>query len=85
MIHSTEEWQLVLEDLCTPKEIEDLADRWTVARLLAKGTFSYRDINKLTGVSLTTIGRVARTLNDSTKNGYKILLQRTNKNEKNIT
>ncbi|WP_240097817.1 YerC/YecD family TrpR-related protein [Thermomonas flagellata] len=50
-----------LQDLCTPAELEALADRWKVVPLLRAGT-PYRAIHDRTGVSVTTIGRVARTL-----------------------
>lgn len=50
-----------LEDLCTPAELEAMADRWRVVPLLVQG-MPYREIHDLTGVSVTTIGRVARTL-----------------------
>jgi TrpR-related protein YerC/YecD len=63
-----------LEDLCTPAELEALADRWSVVPLLAQGT-PYRTIHDLTGVSVTTIGRVARCL-DHGAGGYRAALQR---------
>jgi TrpR-related protein YerC/YecD len=50
-----------LVDLCTPAELEALADRWAVVPHLLKGE-SYREIHDLTGVSVTTIGRIARSL-----------------------
>lgn len=50
-----------LEDLCTPAELEAMVDRWRVVPLLLKGV-AYRDIHERTRVSVTTIGRVARTL-----------------------
>ncbi len=50
-----------LRDLCTPAEIQAMADRWAVVDYL-KHDKPYREIHKLTGVSLTTIGRVARFL-----------------------
>jgi len=51
----------LLTDLCTPSEIEALADRWQVVAPLLEGV-PYRDIHERTGVSVTTIGRVARCL-----------------------
>ncbi|MEL1264739.1 YerC/YecD family TrpR-related protein [Pseudoxanthomonas putridarboris] len=57
-----------LEDLCTPAELEAMADRWRVVPLLIKGV-PYREIHELTQVSVTTIGRVARTLERGT-GGY---------------
>lgn len=50
-----------LRDLCTPAELEAMSDRWRVVPLLIKGV-PYREIHELTQVSVTTIGRVARTL-----------------------
>lgn len=51
----------MLTDLCTPAELEALSDRWQVVPLLLDGV-PYRDIHDRTGVSVTTIGRVARSL-----------------------
>jgi TrpR-related protein YerC/YecD len=55
------EMRAFLDDLCTPAEIEAIADRWRVVPLLLKET-PYREIHDLTGVSVTTIGRIARAL-----------------------
>jgi TrpR-related protein YerC/YecD len=49
----------LLDDLCTPAELEAIVDRWRVAMLLHDG-LPYREIHDRTGVSVTTIGRVAR-------------------------
>jgi TrpR-related protein YerC/YecD len=57
----TSEVVAFLRDLCTPAELEAMADRWRVVPLLVKGV-PYREIHDLTQVSVTTIGRVARTL-----------------------
>lgn len=62
-----------LRDLCTPAELEAMADRWRVVPLLVQGT-SYREIHELTQVSVTTIGRVARTL-DHGVGGYAAALR----------
>ena len=53
--------QAFLRDLCTPAELEAMADRWKVVPLLVEGV-PYREIHDRTLVSVTTIGRVARTL-----------------------
>ena len=50
-----------LEDLCTPAELEAMGDRWRVVPQLLQGV-PYREIHDRTLVSVTTIGRVARTL-----------------------
>ncbi|MDR2766510.1 MAG: trp operon repressor [Holosporaceae bacterium] len=75
-IESPEEARDFLLDLCTPSEIRTFVERWKVCRLLSRGTFSYRDIKKLTGASLTTIGRVARFLKDEPYGGYRRMLQK---------
>lgn len=62
-LQTTADVRAFLRDLCTPAELEAMMDRWRVVPLIAQG-MSYRDIHARTGVSLTTIGRVARFLND---------------------
>lgn len=61
----------LLVDLCTPAEIRTLAERWHVARLLDGTDLSYRDIHDATGVSTTTIVRVARFLRQEPNQGYR--------------
>jgi len=56
-----EEVRAFLRDLCTPAEIQAMADRWVTVEHLKRG-LPYREIRRLTGVSLATIGRVARFL-----------------------
>jgi TrpR-related protein YerC/YecD len=60
-LRSVEECRAFLRDLCTPAELQAMADRWAVVRDLERG-LPYREIHDHTGVSLTTIGRVARYL-----------------------
>jgi len=61
-------------DLCTPAELEALVDRWAVVGYLNDG-LPYRKIHALTGVSVTTIGRVARFL-AAGNGGYSTALRR---------
>ncbi len=70
------EMERFLVDLCTPAELRALSERWYVAKLLDKGGLSYREINAQTGVSTTTIGRVARFLNEEPHQGYRAILDR---------
>ena len=65
-----------LRDLCTPSEIRAIEERWLIACLLDMEAFSYREIAAQTGISLTTITRVARFLNDERYKGYRLLLDR---------
>ena len=60
-LRGAEAFQAFLTDLCTPAELEAMTDRWRVVPLLQQG-MPYREIHDLTQVSVTTIGRVARTL-----------------------
>ena len=68
-----------LIDLCTPAELRALSERWHVAQILDEGGKSYRDIQAETGVSTTTIGRVARFLRDEPHGGYRAILNRKDK------
>lgn len=61
-------------DLCTPAELESMADRWQVVPLLRQG-IPYRTIHEKTGVSVTTITRVARSLSFGT-GGYSLVADR---------
>lgn len=58
-----------LLDLCTPAELEAMTDRWNVVPYVLEGV-PYREIHERTGVSVTTIGRVARCLVSGTDGGY---------------
>lgn len=60
-LDSQDEIRRFLVDLCTPAELEAMADRWAVVPELSEGR-AYRDIHERTGVSVTTVGRVARCL-----------------------
>ena len=73
---NAEEMARLLSDLCTPQEIRTLAERWHVARLLDGTDLSYRDIHDATGVSTTTIVRVARFLRQEKNLGYRAAIDR---------
>src|SRR5580698_7453588 len=73
-LRTADEAHRFLRDLCTPKEIVDLSDRWWVARLLDEAKHSYREIHDMTGVSVTTIGRVARFLQQENFQGYRLAI-----------
>ena len=60
-LRTADECRAFLRDLCTPAELQAMADRWAVVDHLKRET-PYREIHRLTGVSVTTIGRVARFL-----------------------
>ena len=75
-LRSSDEARVLLADLCTPAEVHSLAERWHVARLLDAGDLTYREIHEATGVSTTTIVRVARFLKQEEYRGYRLLLDR---------
>jgi len=76
LLKNSDECYRFFSDLCTPKEIKDMADRWHVAQFLNEGKLSYREIHAKTGVSVTTIGRVARFLTQENYKGYQMMLKR---------
>ena len=73
-LESVEECRAFFRDLCTPAELQALADRWAVVGLLQQG-LPYREIQRHTGVSVTTVGRVARYLS-SGNGGYALATRR---------
>ena len=73
-LRSVDECRAFFRDLCTPAELQAIADRWAVVEWLQKG-LPYREIHRITGVSVTTIGRVARCLADG-NGGYALAANR---------
>ena len=76
-LKSIDECRNFFRDLCTPAELQALVDRWQVVDLLEQG-LPYRQIHDMTGVSVTTVGRVARFLADG-YGGYATVLNRIRK------
>ena len=65
------------EDLCTIKEILDMAKRFEAAILLDKNE-SYNDIIKKIGISTATLSRINKSLQYGT-GGYKAAIDNINK------
>ena len=61
-LNTKEECRAYLEDLCTVKELQDMAQRLDTAILLSRGC-SYKKIMEQVDVSTATIGRVSKCLN----------------------
>jgi len=61
-------------DLCTLRELHDLAQRWHVVRLLDEA-MPYAEISRTTGASTATVTRIAQWLNHGT-GGYRDALAR---------
>ena len=73
-LRSPEEAGRFLRDLCTMSELEAMAHRWQVARLLEEG-LPYLEISRRTHASTTTVTRVAHWLRYG-EGGYRLMLDR---------
>ena len=58
-IDKPEDFELLFEDLCTYKEVEQMAQRLLCAKLLLKG-YTYSQIIEITDISSATLSRVSR-------------------------
>ena len=76
LIGSEEEAYRFFEDIFTVKELQAVAQRLAVARLL-KDKVTYQDIAERTGASTATISRVNRSLSYGA-GGYQLVLDRMN-------
>ena len=63
-----------LRDLCTRRELHDLAQRWQIVGLLEDG-LPYTEISATTGASTATVTRIAQWLNHG-EGGYREALER---------
>lgn len=73
-LQSTEECYRFFEDVCTIGELQSIAQRWHVARLLEQGA-TYNVISESTGISTATVSRVGKCLNYGA-GGYRLMLDR---------
>ena len=73
-LSSVEECYAYFEDICTIKEIRDMAQRLDAAILLSEG-YSYQKITEMVDISTATIGRVSKCLNYGT-GGYRTAIER---------
>ena len=79
-LESVEDCYAYFADLCTVKELQDMAQRLDTAVLLSQGA-SYQEIQEQVSISTATIGRVSRALNYGT-GGYRSVINRLNEEEK---
>ncbi len=77
LLKTSEEARQFFQDLCTPAELQAMADRWQVVALIKAGK-PYRQIYEETGVSMTTVGRVARCITFG-EGGYNLIYERSEK------
>jgi TrpR-related protein YerC/YecD len=73
-LRTRQELESFLRDLCTLGELEAMAHRWQVARLVARG-LPYTEIAEKTGASTATVTRVAHWLNHG-EGGYRLAIDR---------
>ena len=71
-IDNTEDFKALMEDLCTTKELENMAERFYAAQLLMEGK-TYNQVMELSNISSATLSRVSRCVQYGS--GYKKLLK----------
>lgn len=71
-LDSTDDAARFFRDLCTVGELNAMAQRWEVARMLDDG-LHYAEISRLTGASTATITRIAAWLHHG-EGGYRRVL-----------
>ncbi|MCT4686595.1 YerC/YecD family TrpR-related protein [Vallitalea sp.] len=73
-LKNPEECYLFFEDICTVNELQSLAQRLQVAKMLRE-QYTYLEIAEKTGASTATISRVNRSLNYG-NDGYDMVFSR---------
>lgn len=76
-LKDSEECYRFFEDVCTINEIQAMAQRLEVAKMLREHR-TYIDIAETTGASTATISRVNRSLNYGS-NGYNLIFEKLKK------
>jgi len=76
-LETEEDCYRFFEDLLTIKELQSMAQRWQVARMLKEKT-TYTDIEAETGASAATISRVNKCLHYGA-GGYAAMLKKFDK------
>ena len=72
-VEDPKDMRALLEDLCTQKEIENMAERIFAAKLLLEGK-TYNEVVSQSSISSATLSRVSRSLQNGT--GYKKQLKK---------
>lgn len=73
-LRNADEARRFLRDLCTRSELDAMAHRWEVAKLLDEG-LPYLEVAKRAHASTTTVTRVAQWLHNG-EGGYRLALKR---------
>ena len=72
-IHDPEEIRMLFDDLCTRKEVENMAERVFAAKLLMEGN-TYNQVMAQADISSATLSRVSRCVQYGS--GYSKLLKK---------
>ena len=72
-VEDPKDMRALLEDLCTQKEVENMAERIFAAKLLLEGK-TYNEVVSQSSISSATLSRVSRSLQNGT--GYKKQLKK---------
>ena len=78
-LQDIEECHKFFEDICTIKEVQDMAQRLDAAIMLDEGA-GYQTISEQVGISTATISRVSRCLNYGA-GGYRMVIDRLKEEE----
>lgn len=78
-LKSIEDCKVLLDDLCTFKEVEQMAQRAYAAKLFLKGR-TYSEIINETDISSTTLSRISRAITHGS-GGYKKFLDYDGKSD----
>lgn len=81
-LQSVEECYAFFSDLCTVKELQDMAQRLDAARMLENGE-NYQTISREIGISTATISRVSRCLNYGS-GGYRRAIEKMRTPEEKV-
>lgn len=78
-LKNIKEYEDFFRDLLTIEEMTEFSKRWLAARLISAKR-SYREVAAQTGLSTTTVARVAHWLNNG-RGGYRLAIKRLKLND----
>ena len=80
ILMTTQDCKNFFEDICTIKELQEISQRLSVAKMLDAGN-SYQEVSRVTGASTATISRVNKCLIYGS-GGYRQMLDKLKNGEK---
>lgn len=75
---NAKEAEKFLTDILTPQELESIAERWQIMKLLLEGKKSQREIQETLGTAVATITRGSRMMKYGT-GGFEMMYRRAKK------